>query len=168
MLTDEARTAAISRLIDLYGDRLLRLCVQYLNDTSLAEDALQETYLRAYRFLDRFRGDGSELAWLSSIAINACRNQRRSAWFRHVELGLKIDDLADDEASTNTGDDTVINQVSQLPPKYREVILLYYYQRLNTREIAQALSLREGTVSSRLRRAKERLRKTLERWYFDD
>lgn len=62
----------------------------------------------------------------------------------------------------------MINQVSQLPPKYREVILLYYYQRLNTREIAQALSLREGTVSSRLRRAKERLRKTLERWYFDD
>lgn len=168
MLTDEARTAEISRLIDQYGDRLLRLCVQYLNDTSLAEDALQETYLRAYRFLDRFRGDGSELAWLSSIAINACRNQRRSAWFRHVELGLKIDDLADDEASTNAGDDTVINQVSQLPPKYREVILLYYYQRLNTREIAQALSLREGTVSSRLRRAKERLRKTLERWYFDD
>lgn len=168
MLTDEARTAEISRLIDQYGDRLLRLCVQYLNDTSLAEDALQETYLRAYRFLDRFRGDGSELAWLSSIAINACRNQRRSAWFRHVELGHKIDDLADDEASTNAGDDTVINQVSQLPPKYREVILLYYYQRLNTREIAQALSLREGTVSSRLRRAKERLRKTLERWYFDD
>ena len=90
MLTDEARTAEISRLIDQYGDRLLRLCVQYLNDTSLAEDALQETYLRAYRFLDRFRGDGSELAWLSSIAINACRNQRRSAWFRHVELGLKL------------------------------------------------------------------------------
>lgn len=167
-MSEEAKTAEISRLIDAYGNMLLRLCAQYLGDTALAEDALQETYLRAYRFLDSYGRKGSELAWLSSIAINCCRNLRRGAWFQRVKLGLPLDILRSQEGDPENWDDTVICQVSQLPPKYREIILLYYYQEMNTREIALALKLPEPTVSTRLRRARERLRPGLERWYFDD
>ena len=67
--------AEIKRMLDEYGAGLLRLCCLYLKDFSLAEDALQETFLNAFRGLDAFQGRSSEKTWLTRIAINAC-NQR--------------------------------------------------------------------------------------------
>ena len=63
---------------------LLRTCFAYLGDLSLAEDAVQETFLKAWKNLDRFRGEASEKTWLLRIAINTCKDVRRSAWFRRA------------------------------------------------------------------------------------
>ena len=57
------------------------MCCVYLRDASMAEDAVQETFLKAYRALDSFKGDSSEKTWLYSIAMNVCRDMRRLAWY---------------------------------------------------------------------------------------
>ena len=72
---------------------LLRTCFAYLGDLSLAEDAVQETFLKAWKNLDRFRGEASEKTWLLRIAINTCKDVRRSAWFRRVNRAVSLDSL---------------------------------------------------------------------------
>ena len=67
-----------ARLLDDWGDRLLRLCTLYLKDVHLAEDAVQETLLRAWRKADTFHGEGSETTWITRIAINVCKSYLRS------------------------------------------------------------------------------------------
>jgi RNA polymerase sigma-70 factor (ECF subfamily) len=92
----------------------------------------------------------------------------RTAWFRHVDRSTTLDSLPEPTSPHDVKDDTVIMEVMRLPGKYREVILLYYYQGMRAKEIAKILSLPQPTVSSRLKRAKNRLQKRLERWYFDE
>ena len=72
---------------------LLRTCFAYLGDLSLAEDAVQETFLKAWKNLDRFRGEASEKTWLLRIAINTCKDVRRSAWFRRVNRAVSLESL---------------------------------------------------------------------------
>lgn len=161
------RNTALPRMMKEHGDSLLRLCFLYLHDRQLAEDALQDTFLNAWRAYDSFRGDSSEKSWLTRIAINSCKSMRRLAWFRHVDIAAALEQIPAPGAPYDAADDTVLQKVIALPAKYKEVILLYYYQNFNTREIAEVLSLPEATVSTRLRRARERLKEQLERWYFD-
>lgn len=164
---DKAREADISRLMEQHGNGLLRFCYLNLGDLHLAEDAVQETFVKAYRKLDAFRGDCSEMSWLCAIAINCCRDIRRSAWFRH-ESGRSLEELPETGEEFTPRDDTLISEVMNLPRKYREVILLHYYQGISLREIAQTQSINESTLSSRLKRARNKLKNKLEGWYFDE
>lgn len=157
----------IKRMVEDYGDDLLRLCYLYLKDVHLAEDAVQDTFLQIYRHYDSFRGESSEKTWVTRIAINICKNYLKSPWRRRV---------APDDALLQTiaapaftaHDNTVIKAVMALPPKYKDVILLYYYREMKIREIAELLEIPESTVSVRLMRAKERLQAALKGWYFDE
>ena len=79
------RDQTIERLIEQYQTPLLRLCYIQLQDRALAEDAVQETFLKAYKGFAQFRGDSSEKTWLAHIAVNTCRDFQRGAWFRHTD-----------------------------------------------------------------------------------
>ena len=84
------------RLEDLmrrYGDALVRMCCLYLNDASLAQDAAQDTFIKAWRNLGQFRGECDERTWLMRIAINTCRDYHRTAWLRHVDRGTPLEAL---------------------------------------------------------------------------
>lgn len=162
------RNQAIAQMMEAHGDTLLRLCFLYLGDRQLAEDALQDTFMNAWRGYHGFRGDSSEKSWLTRIAINCCKGIRRTNWFRRVDIGVAMDALPAGDAPFDAADDTVLRAVHTLKDNYREVILLYYYQNLKTREIASLLNIPEATVSTRLKRAKDKLKPKLERWYFDD
>ena len=163
--TEEER---FRRLMKEHGTALLRLCAMYLKDLSLAEDAVSETFLKAYKARDSFREESSEKTWLTSIAVNTCKDYLRTAWFRRVDRRITPDDLKEPAAETRFPDDTVTRQILALPKKHREVILLRFYQEMDIRDIAILLKIPEGTVKSRLSRAKEKLCQTLERWYFDE
>ena len=84
---DNQREEKISSLVRLYEKDLLRTCCVYLRDRDMAQDAVQETFLKAYKALDSFRSESTEKTWLYSIALNVCRDMRRSAWFRYVTGG---------------------------------------------------------------------------------
>lgn len=159
----------IRRLINTYGTALLRICYVYLKDASLAEDAMQDTFVKAYRNLGQFvPGDTySEKAWLMRIAINTCKDYRRSAWFRHVDKSVTPDDMMR-TANLLPDQKMLLEDVLDLPAKYKEVLLLYYYQGLTVSEIGKILGLAKPAVYMRLERARQKLRIDLERGDFDE
>lgn len=152
----------IEELIDRYGDGILRLCLLYLGERHLAEDAFQETFVKAWRKLPGFRGESSVKTWLTRIALNTCRSILRTGWFRLWRSAQDVDALPAAAASGDAHDPDLARELLALPGKYREVILMHYYENLTTREMAEILHLPTGTVSTRLRAAKKLLRTRLE------
>ena len=159
---DTDRGDALARLIAQYQTPLLRICYIQLRDRGLAEDAVQETFLKAYRKLDQFRGECSEKTWLTKIAVNTCADLRRGGWFRHVDRRVTPDMLPESAEEPARRDEDLTLAVMNLPYKLRQAITLYYYQDMGVREIAEALGIAQPTVSTRLRRGREKLRRALE------
>lgn len=164
----EQNEEQLRRLMEAYGDSILRMCALYLGDAALAQDLAQETFLRAYQHMESFRGDSSEKTWLTRIAINLCKDELKRPWRKHVSGRQPVEELLAARQQPAPQEDTVLREVMGLRPKEREVVLLRYYQQLKLEEIAQTLAIPKGTVTSRLNRAKGRLRARLERWYFDE
>ena len=152
----------IEELIDQYGDGILRLCLIYLGERQLAEDAFQETFLKAWRSLPGFRGDSSSKTWLTRIALNTCRSMLRTGWFRLLRRAQDVEALLELSAPEEPDNLDLTRELCALPGKYREVILMHYYENLTTREMAELLRIPAGTVSTRLRAARKLLRTRLE------
>ena len=158
----------IDRLMRQHGSQLLRLCTMLLQDASLAQDAVQDTFLKAYRRYGSWRGEATEKTWLTAIAVNVCRDYRRSAWFRRMFREQDVSDLPEQGVPFAFPDDTVITEVMCLPAALREVILLRYYQDMKQKEIAAALGISDRTVRQRLHKANMLLRERLKEWYEDE
>ncbi len=150
----------IEKLIDEHGDAILRLCLLYLGDMQLAEDAFQETFIKAWTHQSAFRGASSEKTWLSHIAVNTCRDMLRSNWLRLLKKSEPVDTLFGIAApQTDLMHTDVRDAVLSLPGKYREVIVLYYHQEMTMKEMADLLGISINSVSTRLRRARALLKK---------
>lgn len=147
-------TEVLSEWIRTYEKDLLRLCCMYLRDVTLAEDAVQETFLKAYRHLPSFHGDSSPKTWLVRIAINVCKDMRRRAWFRVSRDSVALDSLqiAAPEGCYEVHS-ALVAEIMRLPAAYKEVILLYYYENFNQTEIAETLHVSVSTVHRRLEKA---------------
>ena len=159
---DSRRDQAIEKLILQYQTPLLRLCFIQLQDRALAEDAVQETFLKAYKSFAQFRGECSEKTWLTRIAVNTCRDFQRGGWFRHTDRSITPDMLQVGTVQPETEDMDLSLAVMKLPRKMRETILLYYYQDMSTEEIARTLGITQSTVSYRLQKSRAKLRMLLE------
>ena len=164
-MENKERRRWLGEAMSQYGESLLRMCYSYLGDRSLAEDAVQETFLKAWKGFVRFRGESSERTWLMRIAINTCRDIRRGAWFRYIDRSVSLDQLSDLEVSFDTRDDAVTKAVMKLRPRLREAVLLRWYQGLSAEETAQALGISRSTAYERLNRAQAILKRELEEWY---
>lgn len=147
---------ALVCMMERHEKELLRLCCVYLRDVNMAEDAVQETFLKAYKGVDAFRKESSEKTWLIRIAVNVCRDMRRNAWFRFVDRRVDLEKL---QISQNHA---LLLSVMELPRKQMEVILLYYYERMTQKEIAEMLGVSDVSVSKRLQKARQRLREEWE------
>ena len=156
----------LEALMDAYGTQVKRLCCLYLRDASLAEDAAQETFIKAWRSLASFRGESSERTWLMRIAVNTCRDALRTSWFRHLDRRVTLEELP--LASPGPQEPALAQAITRLPARDREVILLRYYEQLSPDEIAHMLRQPLNTVKSRLARAKKKLKQLLEGWNDDD
>ena len=157
----------LEKMMEQYGTDLLRLCAMVLRDPELARDAVQDTFLKAYRAMDRFRGEASDKTYLTAIAMNVCRDTLKSAWFRH-RSPVALDQLPEEASDFQMPDDTVLSEVMRLPMKYREVVLLRFYQDLKLGEIAEALGISVGKVRRRLSSAGDILRERLKEWMSDE
>lgn len=152
----------LERLVLQDQQPLLRTCFLYLRDRTLAEDAVQETFLKAYRSLASFRGECSEKTWLMKIAMNTCCDLRRAHRLRSIDP-RRIPELLPQAAEPFApAEEELVTQVIQLPRKLREVVLLYYYQDMTVTEIAVSLGISQSSVSGRLKRARGKLRTLLE------
>lgn len=164
----EEHREQLEKLMDEYGTQLLRMCTVYLRDRDLAQDAVQDTFIKAYRHLPQFRGECSVKSWLMGIAVNTCRDYLRTAWFHHMDRRMEPDALLEIPAPDAFKDHTVLAEVNRLPKRYREVILLRYYQGMKVKETADALQLSPSAVKQRIKRANAILHDRLKEWYFDE
>ena len=148
--TAQDRNRLFEQLVDRYQEPVLRMCYY------------QETFLKLYRTLDNYRGDCSEKTWIMKIATRVCYDMNHSGWFRFMNRHVTPEMLPAEEAPEKRNDAELAEAVMKLPYKLREVILLYYYQGMNVNEIADALNLSHSSVSGRLKRGREKLKKMLE------
>ena len=158
----DSKEEMIEHMVNLYQLPLLRLCIMYLHDEEQAKDAVQETFIKAYRNLDGFRNDASEKTWLTRIAINTCKNMYRSGWFKHIDRSVTLDMVAERPAPANDEDDELTTAIMNLPIKLREVALICWLQGMTNEEAADMLGISRQAVGSRLNRARKKLRFAME------
>ena len=160
--SDQDQNQHFERLVNQYQTSLLRTCFMYLRDQEQAKDAVQETFFKAYRNLGAFRGESAEKTWLMKIAVNTCHDMRKTGWFRHMDRRVTPEMLPEASVPFEEFEEGLIVEVMNLPLKLREVVLLYYYQNMDTNEIAETLGIARSSVSGRLQRARKKLRDVLE------
>ncbi|WP_277408337.1 RNA polymerase sigma factor [Lacrimispora xylanisolvens] len=148
------------RLMKEYGNSVLRLAYSYLHNMSDAEDVLQDTLIQFLKTQPHFESGEHEKAWILRVASNISKNRITYNKIR------KTDELTETLAAEETQDLTFVwEAVKQLPPKYSEVIHLFYHEGYSTAEIASILSKNEATVRSLLMRARMKLKDVLKEVY---
>lgn len=148
------------RLLDQYGNSVLRLAYSYLHNMSDAEEILQETLIRYLQTAPEFENSAHEKAWLMKVAANLSKN-RIDYNQRRATDELKEELLVQDQEDLSF----VWEAVKALPEQYRETIHLFYYEGYSTAQIARILTRKESSVRSDLRRGREKLKQVLREAY---
>ena len=146
----------VSAWYDAYGPDILRYCFMMLGNRTDAEDATQETFLKAWRNIGRYeaRNGCSPKSWIIRIAGNTCRDYLRRAWHKYESRLITPEDL---QKLGNAPDESreLIMDVMNLPEKYREVVLLVFMQGMTVREAAECMQTSASTISRRLEKARK-------------
>lgn len=176
-LVERARkgdSAAFEKLVTLYERKVYATAYRYTGNEHDAMDVSQDVFIRIFRFLNTFNLESSFSTWVYRITVNVCKDYIRKRTARG-ELPLELTDEDGEytvEISDTTYDPVEIYEQSELrqeiraaiddlPPSYKEIIVLRDLGGLSYEEIAQELQIEIGTVKSRLSRAREKLRKFL-------
>lgn len=137
----------------LYKDDVYRLALSYTKSVQEAEDVCQSVFLKLLE--QDSIAPGKEKAWLMQVTANHCSNLLRSGWWR------KTAPLEEMQATVLPKDMDVYQAVMALPPKYRVVVYLRYYEEWTTAEIGKLLHISQTAVTTRLSRAKQMLKQEL-------
>lgn len=171
--------AAFDRLVLKHHHRLFNLCYRFLGDYQEANDSAQETFIKVYRSLKKFRFESTFSTWLYRIAVNTAKNRLKSAEYRWKKKTVPLDNsVSPDHSSPAAGiqDETgspamelenkermrlIQEAINALPPEQKEVVTLRDIEGLSYEEIIEITGVNPGTVKSRLARARPELRKRL-------
>ena len=147
----------IVRIVETYSDMLLRIALNRVKSVPAAEDIVQTVFERLMRRRPIFESREHEKAWLIRTAVNLCLSDLR-AESRHGSVPL------DENLAGEYGEDAseVLDAVRSLPIQDRYAVYLYYYEGYAVKDIGKMLKEPEGTISSRLSRARKKLRTLLE------
>jgi RNA polymerase sigma-70 factor (ECF subfamily) len=159
---------AFGLIVETYRDRLFGLALGIVRNRDAAEDIVQETFIKAYKNLKRFRGEASIYTWLYRIAVNTAHNHLRKASRRG---GVDFDDVApfiearglnpaEGAANSELGE-AIDGAVRRLPPRQQEVFILHYFEQMTHREIAETLGVTEGAVKANFFHAVQKLKGAL-------
>ncbi len=171
---------AFDRLVSRHADRIFNLCYRLLGDRDEADDCAQDVFLKVFRNFKQFRGDSKFSTWIYSIAVNTCRNRRKSAdyrfWRRILRFGAdsaeeggvlnpEIEDPAPSPLTLLTRREQEIllqKAMDALPQDQKTVIVLRHVEGLSYEEICQITGYNPGTLKSKLARARQLLHKNLQ------
>ncbi len=151
-------------LYHLYARQMFNVCMRIVNNTTDAEDILQDSFVEAFRLIHEFRGDSSFGAWLKKIVVNRSINnlkKRRLTLFEQVPDTELIYEEVDYDGETQHEVKKVHSAMMGLPPGYRLVLSLYLLEGYDHAEIAQILNITESTSKSQYNRAKAKLKEQL-------
>ncbi len=162
------------RLIyDLFYDRVYRDAFFVVKDQYLAQDVVQDTFVKAFKYMDRLNDREKMGAWLSTIATRTAIDliRKQSSWNGLPTEGLVLEYVQSKQETASSADSVVEKKLKQtvifekitaLKPEYREVLVLKYVHELKDKEISAFTDLKEGTIKSRIHRAKKELRMQIE------
>ncbi len=144
-------------LVETYADAILRLSYTYLKNTHDAQDICQTVFLKLVTHPQEFDSRAHEKAYILRMTANACKDMLKSPWRRRT-CGL---DVCADVPAPEAEDGSVLAAVNELPPRYRAVIYLYYYEGYQAAEIGDILGIPTATVHTRLSRGRAKLKTAL-------
>ena len=172
---------AFNELVELYGDRVYRLLYRMLGRKDEAEDITQEVFVQVFKAVDQFRGDAKVGTWIYRIAVNTCKNRTLYLARRHSGAEDELDVAAETNGlgqarGLTSGEapepeemvqglelEVIVKRCMQsLDPEFREVLVLRDVEDLSYEEIVEITGLPDGTVKSRLHRARAMLRAQVE------
>lgn len=148
-------------------DAIYRIAYIYVKDEQLAEDIVQDVFLKAFEHQEKFRGEADYKTYLVRMTINRSHDILRSWSYRNFVLTNTFTSLfqsgksAEEAVIAENDNSELATLVLTLKPKYREVIFLYYYQDYDVKEIASLLQVSVNTVKTRLARGRMRLKEKM-------
>ena len=146
-------------LYDKYNGSVYRLALSYCKNTADAEDIVQEVFMKLFSADMDFPDERSEKAWIMTVTANKCRDMLRSLTYKYFHHSVALEDA--NLIYETPEESAVYNAVMELPPKYRIVIHLYYYEGYSTAETAKIIGISETAVQTRLYRGRNLLKKSL-------
>ena len=158
--------SAFEGIVQRWQHRLVNLAWRFFRDRAMAEDMAQEVFIKVYRSLGSFRGESTFSTWLTSIALNTyrsrvCADSRQTVSLdpgRTVAAGAGTQQGVEDRERN----EAVRRAVLTLPERYRDAILMFYFEEKDLAETARALGIAEGTLKARLHRGRELLKRKVE------
>ena len=147
------------RAIRLYADTVRRICMVHLKNYSDTEDIFQTVFLKYVLHSKPFESEEHEKAWIIRVTVNACKDLLKSV-FRSQTVPL--DTLIETPQAQELQHTELLGAVLSLPPKYKDVVYLYYYEGYSAEEISRILKKNVNTVYTLLTRARKILKKELE------
>ena len=166
--TYQSAQMVVERLIEDYGQDVLKIAYLYVKDQQLAEDIFQEVFYKVMKNYHKFEHLSSEKTWLIRITINTCKDLLRTSWLRRVTTFGTLEEQNQTQyeqpfdMTQSESNNELYEMIMKLPQRYKEVILLFYYEDFSYDEMAKILNIPQGTVQSRLARGREKLKKMME------
>ena len=145
----------LEEIVKKYENNLYRAALAILGDAHEAQDAVQDAFVKYLEKAPEFDGPDHEKAWLIRVTVNGCRSRLRSPWHSRRTA------LSEGLPAPEPEEQAVLEAVLALPPRDRAAVHLYYYEGYSTPEIAAMTGQSEGTVRSRLTRARQKLKTLL-------
>lgn len=145
----------LCRMIKLYHQTVYRAAYSLLRNEAESDDATQETFVRLFNSDKSFSSDEHCKAWLIRVAINISKNQLKSFWHTHTE------ELNESIPYESNAESSIGEAIAKLPQKYRAVIHLYYFEGYSAKEIAEILGMSLSGVTTRISRARAKLKSLL-------
>ncbi len=170
----DSRDAWLERIMDEYGERLTKLAYNYVKDWGMAEDIVQDVFITCFRHFEKIEEILSFKAWIYRLVINRSKDVLKSSAFKRVvknsnllSLFTSKEPLPEMSLVKRSEEEILSRSVLDLPVKYREVIILYYYEECSIEEIKRLLGLNGNTIKTRLNRGRTKLKNRMERWGHD-
>ncbi|MBU8878353.1 sigma-70 family RNA polymerase sigma factor [Bacillus sp. FJAT-29790] len=159
----------LNEMMDQYGQELLQLVYSYVKNYAIAEELTQEVFVKIYERLHTFKQQSSLRTWLWRITINHCKDYLKSWNYRKVLISDKLagesktrKEAVEKEVIQKSEEELLSKAVLNLPVKYREVIYFHFFEEFSIREIETLTGVNQNTVKTRIKRAKDLLKKELE------
>ncbi|MBY0477559.1 MAG: RNA polymerase sigma factor [Chitinophagaceae bacterium] len=152
------------QLYDQFSPKMYAVCLRYMGNADDAQDILQEGFIKIYKNLERFRGDGSFEGWIRRIFVNTAIEQIRKKKL-NVSLSEREETIEFKTVSAieNINAKDLLNIVRELSPGYRSVFNLYVVEGYSHKEISELMGISEGTSKSQLARARMILQEKIKR-----
>lgn len=154
----------LQQIMQAYAEKLLRLAYFYTKNAQAAEDIVQDIFITFY-YTKHYREQGELQAYLTRMTVNKCYDYLKSWSYRMLVFKEKLDftkSVHTDQMFLRHQEEYEVEQaILSLPLKLREPIVYFYYEEMKIKDIAQLLEIPEGTVKTRLTRAKQLLKESL-------